>query len=77
MKCSSFIAIFFAIISTSTYSQTILKGRVFDAGNGKPLSGATVTYSRQGTMTGTDGAFSLECGETGLITVSFIGYTSQ
>ncbi|HTE28100.1 TonB-dependent receptor [Flavitalea sp.] len=77
MKSGSFIILLLTIISSCAFSQTMLKGKLMDAGTGKPLSGATITYGNQGTMTGSDGMFSINCGETSSVAASFIGYSTQ
>jgi iron complex outermembrane recepter protein len=68
-----FVLIIFSSIST-TYSQT-LRGTVVDAASNNPLAGATITFSgKGGTTTNEEGAFSIPCGRTTRITISFVGY---
>lgn len=58
-------------------SNTVVKGRVVDAGTGKPLSFITVAFpgSRFGTSTNADGAFNLSAtGAFTRVSFSFIGY---
>jgi iron complex outermembrane receptor protein len=58
-----------------TYAQTTVKGIVVDAATNSPLSGATITFAgKGGTSTNDAGRFSLECGKTNKITVSYLGY---
>ncbi|HEY5409043.1 MAG TPA: TonB-dependent receptor [Ginsengibacter sp.] len=61
------------LCSTQLFAQT-LKGKVFDANNNSPLYGATVSFAGKGTTTDKDGTFSIECGKTATLTVSYIGY---
>jgi iron complex outermembrane receptor protein len=73
MRSKILLAIVLTFIFTATYSQT-LKGRVFDASNNSPLSGASVTYAGKGTTTDNNGRFSISCPKTSAIVVSYIGY---
>ena len=58
--------------------QSTIKGKVFDALNNTPLSGATISYGgKGGTNTDTDGLFSIPCGKTTKITVSHPGFDSR
>ena len=62
----------------SAHAQTILKGRVLDANTNTPLAGASILFAgKGGTITDKDGMFSIVCGKTTKITVSFIGYLSH
>jgi iron complex outermembrane receptor protein len=56
-------------------AQKTIKGKVFDRSTKTPLSGATVSFSNKGGVT-TDknGEFTIECGKTNRITVTFVGY---
>jgi iron complex outermembrane recepter protein len=66
------LIIFFSI--SKTFAQTVT-GTVVDASNNSPLPGATITFSgKGGTTTDQNGRFSIPCGKTTRITVSFIGY---
>jgi TonB-linked SusC/RagA family outer membrane protein len=64
--------------STTPQSAQKISGVVTDE-NGKPLVGVTVinTNSNIGTVTGTDGRWSISAAEGERITISFIGYTPQ
>lgn len=65
------------ILSFSAVAQTRLKGKVVDAVTQSPLAGATISFSgKGGTVADKDGVFSVECGKTLRITVSFVGYES-
>jgi iron complex outermembrane receptor protein len=58
-----------------TYAQTTVKGIVVDATTNSPLSGATITFAGKGGTSSNDaGQFSIECGTTHKITVSYLGY---
>jgi iron complex outermembrane receptor protein len=63
------------VLSTAAFSQKSLKGKVVDAATGKPLVGASVSFSaKDGTVTDKDGMFSVNCNTTSRITISFVGY---
>jgi iron complex outermembrane receptor protein len=58
-------------------AQTTIRGTVYDVTNKNPLAGATISFAgKGGTATDRDGMFSIECGRTNRITVSFLGYES-
>ena len=60
------------------YAQTTVKGKIIDAVTKHPLQGASISYgAKGGTTTDNDGVFSIECGKTNKITVSFVGYITQ
>ncbi|MES2777539.1 MAG: TonB-dependent receptor [Bacteroidota bacterium] len=64
------------VCSTQLFAQT-LKGRVYDATNNSPLPGVSVSFSgKGGTVTDKEGVFSVDCGKTKEVTISFIGYGS-
>src|SRR4051812_5721950 len=68
-----FVLIFFLLID-NMFGQTV-RGTVVDASNNNPLTGATITFTgKGGTTTDNNGGFSIPCGKTTRITVSFIGY---
>jgi len=71
------IAILFAMVViyfTATAQKTI-NGKIIDRENNLPLAGATISYSgKGGTTSDKNGIFTIECGATNKITVSFIGY---
>ena len=58
--------------------RRIIKGRVIDT-NGNPLVGATVKEKSgiQGTITDTDGKFTLSIAVNDTLQISFIGYITQ
>ncbi|HUR66081.1 MAG TPA: TonB-dependent receptor [Chitinophagaceae bacterium] len=68
----------FAILACTTlysYSQKTLKGKVTDINSKTPLSGATILFGgKGGVKTDKDGMFSIDCGKTNKIVVSFVGY---
>lgn len=84
MKIIRLVLFSFFILSTSLYVQAqvaqskTIKGKVVDAENGEPLTGATVRIgsSTQGTSTDVNGNFALENvkAEQLQLVVSFIGY---
>src|SRR6187402_2299056 len=75
MKNIILSALLFFIISSTSFAQQMLHGKVTDAATGKPLAGASVTFAGTGgTTTDNDGNFSIDCNKTKKITVSFVGY---
>ena len=60
-------------IFSGAYAQA-LKGRVFDASNNAPLSGATISFAGKGTTTDNNGMFSINCSKVASISVSYIGF---
>ena len=59
-------------------AQTTIRGKVVDATSKNPLQGASISFAgKGGTTTDQDGNFTIECGKTNRITVSFIGYVTQ
>ena len=77
MKYGNIIALLMLFASPGVFAQKLLKGKVTDAGNSKPLAGATVTFGKNGTTTDADGQFSVDCGKANSVTVSFVGYATQ
>jgi len=77
MKNTILSALFFFAISSTSFAQQMLHGKVTDAATGKPLVGASVTFAGAGgTTTDNDGNFSMDCNKTKKITISFVGYES-
>src|SRR5215510_12840032 len=63
------------LLTIPVFAQQALKGKVTDKETGKPLAGASVTFAGSGgTTTDNDGNFSIDCGKTKRITISFVGY---
>ncbi len=63
----------FAMVSFAQNTQ--IKGRIIDAENGNPLSNATVMVAGlKGTTTDKNGQFYLECKDSIVISISYIGY---
>ena len=59
----------------TAFAQKTIKGKIFDKNNSTPLAGATISFAgKGGTTSDKDGMFSIECGKTNKITVSFVGY---
>jgi iron complex outermembrane receptor protein len=77
MKKILLLAAFMAGIS-NVHAQKTIHVKVTDAGTGNPLAGATISYSGKpiGT-TDAAGVFSLDCGKTNRIGISFVGYETQ
>ena len=59
------------------HAQNLLRGRVLDEATKAPLAGATIFYDDTKIKSGVNGAFSVECGKPGSLTVSFVGYESH
>src|SRR5437868_6808147 len=59
-------------------AQTVIKGKVSDALTKHVLAGASISFSSKGgTTTDSEGNFTIDCGKTNKITISFVGYVSQ
>ena len=64
--------------SISLYAQKTIHGKVVDASTSNSLAGATITFQNKGiTKTDKDGNFSIDCGKSTKITVTFVGYESK
>ena len=74
MKLRILSTIILAFITTVSFSQKKLKGKVVDASNNNPLSGATISFAGKGTTTDAGGMFSVDCNKSSAVTVSFVGY---
>lgn len=74
------VAIMLVLLTASSLSAQVIRGSVCDAGSGRPVSYAVVYFSgtSTGTDTGSDGSFTLDIRENGLLplTVSALGYYS-
>ena len=72
-------SILLLLFSVSALAQTrVIKGKVFDATTAVPLAGASIrSGNQQGTTTGRNGEFSLDCPGSMTIVVSFIGYDTH
>lgn len=74
MKRIALACAMLSIVYTAMAQKTI-KGKIFDKSTNNPLSGATISFpGKGGTKTDANGVFTIECGKTNKITVSFIGY---
>jgi iron complex outermembrane receptor protein len=70
----------FLLIQITTFSQTIIKGKIIDRETQKPLMGANISLdsTQLGTDTDADGMFSLAIDEKyKTITISYLGYETQ
>ncbi|BDS09374.1 TonB-dependent receptor [Aureispira anguillae] len=76
IRLVALIAIFIPNIS---FAQTIITGKIVDHQTQEPLIGVNlwITSSEKGTITNTNGEFSLEAQKTDEVQISFIGYESQ
>lgn len=66
------------VASFNVMAQQTVKGKVTDS-NGSPIPGVSVLLegTGQGTVTDTDGAYSLDAPADGVLIFSFIGYVSE
>jgi TonB-linked SusC/RagA family outer membrane protein len=75
------ILVFFFLIAFQVISaqQILLKGKVTDAKTGEPVIGATIQdkSTGKGTISDIDGLFELEVRQKNLVSVNYIGYTTQ
>lgn len=74
------IALLCALLSFvfTAFAQKTIKGKITDKSTNAPLSGATISFgNKKGTTADKDGNFTIECGKTNHITVSFVGYEAQ
>src|SRR5258705_13976315 len=62
-----------AAMALFSYAQK-LKGKVFDASNNNPLTGATISLAGKAATTDNGGVFSIDCNKLSELTVSFVGY---
>lgn len=77
MKKIIFLCMMLSFVFTA-FAQKTLKGKVTDKSSGQPLTGATISYgTKSGTTTDKNGQFSIQCGKTSHITISYVGYESQ
>lgn len=79
MKRSDYSCSARIILSVSTYAQNVtISGNVKDA-TGEPIIGASVLEkgTTNGTITDFDGNFSLTMPQSGILSVSYIGYKTQ
>ncbi|WP_298713323.1 carboxypeptidase-like regulatory domain-containing protein, partial [Chitinophaga sp.] len=67
------------LLSASAFAQDrTISGKVTDARDGNPLPGVTVAAGSRGTLTASNGQFSMKVPQgTRQLTFSFIGYTAQ
>jgi len=62
------------LTSVTAFAQKTVKGKVTDAANNNPLSGATISFNGKNASTDKDGMFTVDCSKATTITVSFVGY---
>jgi len=74
MKLRILSTMILALIATLSFSQKKLNGKVVDAANNNPLSGATVSFAGKATTSDANGMFSVDCSKSNSITISFVGY---
>jgi TonB-linked SusC/RagA family outer membrane protein len=68
------------ILPILSFAQTVINGRVTDAGNNLPLQGASVTVkgTTNSTQTDAEGKFSITVTGSGVkLVISYVGYVSQ
>jgi iron complex outermembrane recepter protein len=66
-----------AMFTTTAAAQNILKGKITDAADNKPLAGANIAHGSTLTTADNDGLFSVDCKNGSSITISFVGYETQ
>lgn len=68
----------FILITTSSFAQQIIKGKVVDKNTGEPLESALISTNKNQTLTDKNGNFTLkEINNSDTVTISFIGYTTK
>jgi iron complex outermembrane recepter protein len=78
MKRRILLLLTITLIAITSFAQKQITGKVFDANTNAPLTGATITNnSKDGTTTDQFGAFSIACGTSKRITISFVGYETM
>ena len=69
------------ILSQFVFSQTIVKGKVVEAGTSEPVQGATVSCSHDGctiaSITNSHGEFEITCDHCKSVSVTSIGYAAS
>src|SRR5689334_12244263 len=67
------------VCQLSAYAQAKVTGRVTDGPDGDGLPGVNVSVkgTQLGTITDSDGRYSLDAGNDAILVFSFIGYASQ
>ncbi|MEO7291554.1 MAG: TonB-dependent receptor plug domain-containing protein, partial [Ginsengibacter sp.] len=73
MKFKILYTLIITFIFSGAYAQT-LTGRVYDASNNNPLSGASVSLAGKGITTDNNGRFSITCNKATAVVVSHVGY---
>jgi len=75
---STVLPILLFICIQSLFAQSVLRGKVVDAGTQEPLVGANVQISAdKGAVTDTDGMFTIDCSAPLTLTISFVGYETM
>lgn len=69
------IIILLMLLSTASFAQQTVKGKVVDEGSNNPLIGANISFSDGGSAsTDKDGIFTVSCNKTITLTISHVGY---
>jgi iron complex outermembrane recepter protein len=77
MKLISYVLLLICASSTAI-SQTSVRGKVFDANTKTPLFGATIKFAgKGGTTSDKEGNFRVDCINSSVVTISFIGYETK
>ncbi|GHT40167.1 hypothetical protein FACS189437_05390 [Bacteroidia bacterium] len=75
------LCIFFLFVALTAFAQQrqVLTGQVMDAATNDPLIGVSVAVkgTSSGTVTDLDGQFRLDVAQGAILTVSYIGYSTQ
>src|SRR6476661_8740623 len=73
------LIVFFSIVSTQTFAQRLITGTVKDANNSHLLPGASISVksTNRGTTAGNDGRFSISAGDSDILVIQNIGYSTK
>ncbi len=79
MKRSLLLSLFAFLVSSVTWAQQDVSGRVTDARDGTPLSGVSVFIknTRTGTTTNSDGRFRISAPANAVLVISFTGFIDK
>ena len=77
MKRITLFTLLLLAASITLFAQKTITGKVFDKKTNQPLDGATISYKgKQKMISDKDGSFSIDCGISTPVTVSFVGYAT-
>ena len=77
MKHITLFTLLLFAASITLFAQKTITGKVFDKKTNQPLEGATISYKgKEKIISDKDGSFSIDCGISTPVTVSFVGYAT-